>query len=480
MSIGFIVSQTRRALALLLLGVVVSAAGGPSTHAQPLAQATSEFGRAEKRFYGDRVVMGGKLVIAENEVVDHVVLIGGELELLGEIRGDLTMVGGKADLKGRIGRELRVVLGEVDFGDQSEVGGEALLLGGPFKLSASADVPRLAFMFESDYPAKIAASTLGWLRGGLLLGRLYSSLEASLLAAMIFLLLYGFLVWIAPSPIGDMGRLFRTRPMAALLTGMTAFVVLGPLCLLLVLSVVTIPAIPLLLAVVAGLTLFGKAALCVHLGGLVWGGDGPPSLSRFLLPLGTGLLLLSLAYLVPVMGIVAWGMTTCWGLGVVILWTAASVFPAQSDFPGQPFPAEAGAEAVVAPASIAAASPTHGRVAGFLRRTAASLVDWVILACSIPLIGPFVFLLAMAYFITMWVWKGTTLGGAALRLRVERSTGSPMDYSAAFIRSFSSIFSGLPLFLGFIWVAWDSRKESWHDKVAGTRVVVAPRGRAVL
>jgi len=478
MRIGQFITKARRSLALWILAALASSVGG--ANAQPLAQATPELVRAEKRFYGDRLVMGGNLVIAENEVVDDVVIIGGELELLGEIRGDLTVVGGKAVLNGRIGRELRVVLGAVDFGDQSEVGGEAILLGGPFKLSASADVPRLAFMFESDYPAKIAASTLGWLRGGLLLGRLYSSLETSLLAAMIFLLVYGYLVWMAPSPVGDMGRLLRTRPMAALLSGMTAFVVLGPLCLLLVLSVVTIPAIPLVLAVVAGLTLFGKAALCVHLGGLVFRGDGPPSLSRFVVPLGVGLLLLSIAYLVPVMGVVVWGMTTCWGLGVVILWTAASMFPAQADFPGQPVAAEAGSEVGMAPAPMAAAAPAHGRVAGFLRRTAAALVDWIILACSIPLIGPFVFLLAMAYFITMWVWKGTTLGGAALRLRVERSTGSPMDYPSAFIRSFSSIFSGLPLFLGFIWVAWDSRKESWHDKVAGTRVVVAPRGQPVL
>jgi uncharacterized RDD family membrane protein YckC len=32
----------------------------------------------------------------------------------------------------------------------------------------------------------------------------------------------------------------------------------------------------------------------------------------------------------------------------------------------------------------------------------------------------------------------------------------------------------LPIFLGFVWVAFDRRKQGWHDKLAGT-VVVRPR-----
>jgi uncharacterized RDD family membrane protein YckC len=29
----------------------------------------------------------------------------------------------------------------------------------------------------------------------------------------------------------------------------------------------------------------------------------------------------------------------------------------------------------------------------------------------------------------------------------------------------------LPLMIGFIWVAFDPRKQGWHDKLAGTVVV---------
>jgi uncharacterized RDD family membrane protein YckC len=36
----------------------------------------------------------------------------------------------------------------------------------------------------------------------------------------------------------------------------------------------------------------------------------------------------------------------------------------------------------------------------------------------------------------------------------------------------------LPLFIGILWVAFDSRKQGWHDKIAGTVVVRTRRGAA--
>jgi uncharacterized RDD family membrane protein YckC len=38
-------------------------------------------------------------------------------------------------------------------------------------------------------------------------------------------------------------------------------------------------------------------------------------------------------------------------------------------------------------------------------------------------------------------------------------------------RYFGYILSALPLFLGFLWAAWDPKKQTWHDKLAGTYVV---------
>jgi len=30
----------------------------------------------------------------------------------------------------------------------------------------------------------------------------------------------------------------------------------------------------------------------------------------------------------------------------------------------------------------------------------------------------------------------------------------------------------LPVGLGFFWIIWDKRKQGWHDKIAGTVVVI--------
>ena len=34
--------------------------------------------------------------------------------------------------------------------------------------------------------------------------------------------------------------------------------------------------------------------------------------------------------------------------------------------------------------------------------------------------------------------------------------------------------------LGFIWVAFDDEKQSWHDKIAGTTIVRVPKGTPLL
>ena len=46
-----------------------------------------------------------------------------------------------------------------------------------------------------------------------------------------------------------------------------------------------------------------------------------------------------------------------------------------------------------------------------------------------------------------------------------------MTLSIAFLRWVGSLVSGIFLFLGFIWITVDSRKQGWHDKIAATLVV---------
>ena len=82
------------------------------------------------------------------------------------------------------------------------------------------------------------------------------------------------------------------------------------------------------------------------------------------------------------------------------------------------------------------------------------------------------FLLGAGYFIFFWVnQNGQTLGMRLLAVRVVKEDGSPIDLSTAILRYIGYLISTVVIFLGFIWIAFDGKKQGWHDKIARTVVV---------
>ncbi len=82
-------------------------------------------------------------------------------------------------------------------------------------------------------------------------------------------------------------------------------------------------------------------------------------------------------------------------------------------------------------------------------------------------------LLGLVYFsYTLSQW-GQTLGGKALGVAVVDADGNRPSVGAALLRTLVSYVSGAVLLLGYLWALWDPRKQTWHDKVAGTVVVKA-------
>ena len=70
--------------------------------------------------------------------------------------------------------------------------------------------------------------------------------------------------------------------------------------------------------------------------------------------------------------------------------------------------------------------------------------------------------------------NGKTLGAMALGIRVVPVDGSGnVSIGKALIRAVVGYISGFVLLLGFLWMLWDSNKQTWHDKAAGTYVVKA-------
>tara|TARA_Y100000766_G_scaffold273816_1_gene275114 strand:+ start:261 stop:713 length:453 start_codon:yes stop_codon:yes gene_type:complete len=135
--------------------------------------------------------------------------------------------------------------------------------------------------------------------------------------------------------------------------------------------------------------------------------------------------------------------------------------------------------------------------AGFWLRFGATLIDSVIFA--VVLMVPLALIYGENYWIdetmvhgvwdvllsyvvpfiaTFWFWRRFlgTPGKMVLRLRVvDARTGEPLPVGQCVLRYIGYFVSALPLCLGFIWVVFDARKQAWHDKIAGSVVIVEPR-----
>lgn len=64
-----------------------------------------------------------------------------------------------------------------------------------------------------------------------------------------------------------------------------------------------------------------------------------------------------------------------------------------------------------------------------------------------------------------------TLGKRLFGLRVTDQSGRRLELGRASLRHFSKLLSVLPFCLGFIVIAFSTRKRGWHDMVAGTVVI---------
>lgn len=118
--------------------------------------------------------------------------------------------------------------------------------------------------------------------------------------------------------------------------------------------------------------------------------------------------------------------------------------------------------------------------AGFWVRLGATLLDFVLMSLVWSFIGRYFLLAWVFYHIGMWTWKGTTIGGIVMGLKIVRVDGTPINFSIALVRSLSSFFSAFALFIGFFWAGWDEEKQAWHDKIAGTYIVKVPKGVSLI
>ena len=133
------------------------------------------------------------------------------------------------------------------------------------------------------------------------------------------------------------------------------------------------------------------------------------------------------------------------------------------------------------------------RYAGFWIRTVAAIIDSILaLVVLMPVLTAIYgtdywlaganmqgsldvlinYVLPAVAVILFWVYKSATPGKMVTKLKIvdARTFGHPTtpQFVGRYLGYYLAI---LPLLLGIIWVAFDKRKQGWHDKLASTVVI---------
>jgi len=498
--------------AVLATNVLGSASNTVATASNVLESAANETSRTQSRLSKRHRARGWEVEVSDHDgLVAHrrkpeTVRVGQDYFLkAGQTNSDVVLVFGNARIDGVVEGDLVVVLGSAKLGTNAMVKGDMVVVGGSTTLQTNAmvggDLVVVGGALDADASAQIggerqiveipfAIPSFGWLKDyvskGVFLGRpLPHQLGWVWIIVGIFFIIHLLLHILFPKPSTACVTTLSESPFRSLLTGLLTFMLFGPVCLLLAMTGVGLPVIPFLFALLLLAFVFGKLAVYRFAGGQI-GRVAGGGMEHPLLALVTGSALFYLLYTIPVLGYLSWGLATLFGLGGAVL-AFIGMFKREQTA-GRPPGGGAAAMNVNDPS----APPTPGVElvadvtllprAGFWIRLAAALLDAIIImAVSGVLRHIGIFPIAMiAYHIVMWGWKGTTVGGIVTGLKVIRTDGQPLNYGVAAVRSLASIFSLMIMALGFFWAGWDREKQSWHDKIAGTCIVKAPRSVSLI
>lgn len=78
--------------------------------------------------------------------------------------------------------------------------------------------------------------------------------------------------------------------------------------------------------------------------------------------------------------------------------------------------------------------------------------------------------------LAFWFYRAATPGKMLLNMHiVDAKTGDKPTRKQCIIRYLGYMVAVLPLMIGFIWILFDKKRQGWHDKLAGTVVVLKPK-----
>lgn len=280
--------------------------------------AVSGVAGAQERSRESSFVVGGSIEVDPDETVQgSVVAIGGEISVHGHVTEDAVSIGGPVSVYGAVDGDVVSVGSRVVLGDQARVGGDVTTVGGSIRRApgafvggdvTSVSIPSLRFDLRNLRRGRMPwhYMNMPWpLFGVMRIAQFLGVLVLSLLIVAIW-----------PGAATAVATMAETRLGRCALIGLLALLLFVPGIVLLAVTLIGIPLIPVwvILYLVAGV--LGYAAIALVVGDrILRPGSGHTSLLAKVL---VGALVLALLGLVPVLGPIVAILVAIVGLGAVL------------------------------------------------------------------------------------------------------------------------------------------------------------------
>lgn len=480
-----------------------------------------------------KVVIGNNAEVREGETVDAFVVIGGNGVVKGKVLDAAVVVGGNLDISGEVGDAAVAVLGNLHVRSNAVVNGDAVSIGGQLNTEDGATVrgETQAVEFGNFGLPHLEHLALWFNHCVLKLRPLAPQVGWVWIVAGVFFVFYLLVAVVLNRPVQICVSELNRRPVTTFFTGLLAKLAAPIVLLILAATGIGLIVVPFLIAALFFAAIIGKVALIEYIGDALRRAVGGNEPLKPVIALCAGTLLILVCYNIPILGLLTFALLAVWGLGVGVTAAFASFKRESPPKPASPA-APVGQPGFIAPMPVAVAAgpdtlnvaaglasstivpetmpaaplanptapiqpvtatPQPGATvpealayprAGFWERMGAAFLDLVIVGILSGVAGNFldrvmpayVLFVTLAYFAGMWAWKGSTVGGVVLSLKVVRLDNGPVTFPVALVRGLGAALSAVVFFLGFLWIAWDPEKQGWHDRIAGTVVIRLPRG----
>lgn len=453
--------------------------------------------------FGDHIIAEGSTVFEAVSVMGSTTVNGvvegpavsifGDTRVNGSTGQEAIAILGDVHINGTVGGEVVAVLGNVNLGPKADVKGSMVIIGG--KLNRDPAATFKGDLQEIPVPMWSTERLVGlktWFKECLLWGRPLAfgrNLTWAWMIAVAVFSLYVLLALLFPRAFEKCAQTLEERPGSSLLAVLLTILITPVLIVLLIITGVGVLLLPFVIGGLILGSIFGKAVMHAWLGRRITCYFGPGPMQHIAVATFLGSVILLLLYTVPFLGFILFKVLGIIGLGVVVYTVILTtrrekpVVVASAALAGPAEGVVAGAtDSTMVPPPLTAVAAAALPRAGFWIRVAASVIDAVLvgIVTSVTHTGAALPAIFAAYCVVMWAMKATTIGGIICGLKVVRLDDRKVDWVVAVVRGLAGFLSLAVAGLGFLWVAFDDQKQSWHDKIAGTTIVRVPKGMALL